>query len=59
MAMPQPPRHFPDPTNPRLTRAVEGRDHTGQISQIRVVEERPLTIFLNAQEIVTAMTIGD
>ena len=26
---------------------------------IRVVEERPLTIFLNAQEIVTAMTIGD
>lgn len=57
--MPQPPRHFPDPTNPRLTRAVEGRDHTGQISQIRVVEERPLTIFLNAQEIVTAMTIGD
>jgi FdhD protein len=59
MAMPQPPRHFPDPTNPRLTRAVEGRDHIGQISQIRVVEERPLTIFLNAQEIVTAMTIGD
>ena len=57
--MPQPPRHFPDPTNPRLTRAVEGRDHTGQISQIRVVEERPLTIFLNKQEIVTAMTIGD
>ncbi len=57
--MPQPPRHFPDPTNPRLTRAVEGRDHIGQISQIRVVEERPLTIFLNAQEIVTAMTIGD
>ena len=25
----------------------------------RVVEERPLTIFLNAQEVVTAMTIGD
>ncbi|MBB4209130.1 formate dehydrogenase accessory sulfurtransferase FdhD [Roseinatronobacter bogoriensis] len=57
--MPQPPRHFPDPSNPRLTRAVEGRDHTGQVQHIRVVEERPLTIFLNAQEIVTAMTIGD
>ncbi len=26
---------------------------------LNVVEERPLTIFLNAQEIVTAMTIGD
>jgi formate dehydrogenase assembly factor FdhD len=24
-----------------------------------VVEERPLTIYLNSQEIVTAMTIGD
>ena len=57
--MPQPPRHFPDPSNSRLTRAVEGRDHTGQVQHIRVVEERPLTIFLNAQEIVTAMTIGD
>ena len=28
-------------------------------SEIAVVEERPLTIFLNSQEIVTAMTIGD
>ena len=26
---------------------------------LNVVEERPLTIYLNAQEIVTAMTIGD
>lgn len=57
--MPIPPRHFPDPTNPRLTRAVQGHDHTGVSQTIRVVEERPLTIFLNAQEIVTAMTIGD
>jgi len=24
-----------------------------------VIEERPLTIYLNSQEIVTAMTIGD
>ncbi|MFD2740217.1 formate dehydrogenase accessory sulfurtransferase FdhD [Sulfitobacter aestuarii] len=49
----------PDPKAPRLTRAVEGVDHTGALTTIRVVEERPLTIFLNAQEIVTAMTIGD
>ncbi|MEM6676605.1 MAG: formate dehydrogenase accessory sulfurtransferase FdhD [Pseudomonadota bacterium] len=49
----------PDPENPRLTRAVEGVDQTGQPAQIRVVEERALTLFLNGQEIVTAMTIGD
>jgi len=49
----------PDPFGARLTRAVEGTDHSGKISRISVVEERPLTIFLNSQEIVTAMTIGD
>jgi len=49
----------PDPTSARLTRAVTGVDHNGAVSQISVVEERPLTIFLNGQEIVTAMTIGD
>ncbi len=49
----------PDPSAKRLTRAVEGTDHDGRRTTIRVVEERPLTIFLNAQEIVTAMTIGD
>jgi FdhD protein len=49
----------PDPDAVRLTRAVKGVDHLGQPQEIRVVEERPLTIFLNGQEIVTAMTIGD
>jgi len=49
----------PDPDNPRLTRAVSGIDQNGIPCEIRVVEERPLTIYLNAQEIVTAMTIGD
>ncbi|WP_422030244.1 formate dehydrogenase accessory sulfurtransferase FdhD [Roseovarius sp.] len=49
----------PDPGAPRLTRKVEGVDHDGQPAEIAVVEERPLTIFLNGQEIVTAMTIGD
>ena len=49
----------PNPANPRLTRAVTGVDHEGRQSEIAVVEERPLTIYLNAQEIVTAMTIGD
>jgi FdhD protein len=49
----------PDPGRARLTREVEGVDHEGRRGPIRVVEERPLTIFLNSREIVTAMTIGD
>ncbi len=50
---------LPDPKDPRLSRAVEGVDETGQPKSISVIEERPLTIYLNSQEIVTAMTIGD
>ena len=49
----------PDPDDPRLTRPVTGIDQSGAQAEIRVVEERALTIFLNAQEIVTSMTIGD
>jgi FdhD protein len=48
-----------DPADPRLTRAVAGIDHTGATAEGRVPEERALTIYLNGQEIVTAMTIGD
>ena len=43
----------------RLTRSVTGTDQNGAQIDLNVVEERPLTIYLNAQEIVTAMTIGD
>ena len=50
---------LPDPADPRLTRAVEAVDEHGAVREIRVVEERPLTIYLNSREIVTAMTIGD
>ncbi len=49
----------PDPAAPRLTREVDGVDQDGTTRSTRVVEERPLTIYLNRQEIVTAMTIGD
>ena len=49
----------PDPASVRLTRRVLGTDQTGAEVSTNVVEERPLTIFLNAQEVVTAMTIGD
>ena len=49
----------PDPQRAGLTRAVEGHDEHGAPVVLSVVEERPLTIYLNRQEIVTAMTIGD
>jgi FdhD protein len=49
----------PDPSAPALSRMVTGVDQSGQSVTQAVVEERPLTIFLNGQEIVTAMTIGD
>jgi FdhD protein len=49
----------PDPADRRLTEQVRGIDHLGAAIETRVVVERALTIFLNAQEIVTAMTIAD
>ncbi len=49
----------PEPGARRLTRGVVGTDQSGAAIDLNVVEERPLTIFLNSQEIVTAMTIGD
>ena len=49
----------PNPDDPRLSAAVTGTDQSGRPVDLSVVIERPLTIFLNGQEIVTAMTIGD
>src|SRR5690348_14888120 len=49
----------PNPLDPRLTERVSGIDQTGARIDTSVTVERPLTIFLNSQEIVTAMTIGD
>jgi FdhD protein len=49
----------PDPDDPRLTQAVRGIDQEGRPIETAVVYERPLTLFLNGQEIVTMMTIGD
>lgn len=49
----------PAPDDPRLSTPVDGIDHTGAAVSTAVVNERPLTLYLNAQEIVTMMTIGD
>ena len=50
---------YPNPEDPRLTRRLGGLDHTGQRVETDVIMERPLTLYLNGQEIVTVMTIGD
>jgi len=50
---------LPNPQDPRLTERVEGIDQAGARLEINVPVERPLTLYLNAQEIVTMMTIGD
>ncbi|HZD91515.1 MAG TPA: formate dehydrogenase accessory sulfurtransferase FdhD [Pseudolabrys sp.] len=49
----------PDPSDTRLTERVTGIDQTGAQLETAVTVERALTIFLNGQEIVTAMTIND
>ncbi len=49
----------PNPADPRLTERVTGVDQTGAAVTTSVTVERALTIYLNRQEIVTAMTIGD
>ena len=49
----------PNPADPRLTEHVTGIDQTGAPIETSVTVERALTIFLNSQEIVTAMTIND
>jgi len=49
----------PNPDDPRLTERVTGIDEHGATVESSVVVERPLTLFLNGQEIVTMMTVGD
>ena len=59
VSMTDAPLVLPDPTDPRLTRRVVGVDQTGARVEVPVVVERALTLYLNAREIVTMMTIGD
>ena len=49
----------PHPQDPGLTERVSGVDHEGNKVDTNVTVERPLTLYLNDQEIVTMMTIGD
>ena len=49
----------PEPNNPNLATEVTGKDHLNKTIKTKVVNEKPITLFLNEQEIVTMMTIGD
>ena len=49
----------PDLENDNLTKEIEGINEAGETIKLPVVKEIPLTIYLNKQEIVTAMTLGD
>jgi FdhD protein len=49
----------PKPDNSNLVKIVEGRNELNQPVKVPVVTEIPLTIYLNKQEIVTTMSLGD
>jgi FdhD protein len=49
----------PDPADPRLTRRVDGVDQDGRRVATSVTVERPLALYVNSQEVVTLMTVGD
>ncbi len=49
----------PDIENSKLFDQVDGIDHNGQLITSPVIAEKPLTLYLNAREIVTMMTICD
>ena len=49
----------PDLKNDDLTESIECLNESGENIKLPVVKEIPLTIYLNKQEIVTAMTLGD
>ena len=49
----------PDLENDNLTKDIIGFNESGESIKLPVVKEIPLTIYLNKQEIVTAMTLGD
>jgi len=49
----------PKPETPGLSKPIEGVDEAGISVTLPVVTEKPITLFLNRQEIVTSMTLGD
>ena len=50
---------LPSPEDSTLSRSMDALDQDGKRRHVDVVCERAYTLYLNAQEIVTVMTIGD
>ena len=49
----------PNIKNYSLMQKIKGFDYEGKSISTNVINEKPLTIYLNNQEIVTLMTIND
>ena len=49
----------PNPLDKNLTKEINGFDESFKKTKTKVIIERDLTIYLNNQEIVTLMTVGD
>tara|TARA_X000000950_G_C13870510_1_gene642664 strand:+ start:728 stop:1528 length:801 start_codon:yes stop_codon:yes gene_type:complete len=49
----------PNIDDEKLTRRISGFNENFNKTEIDVIEEKPLTLYLNSQEIVTMMTIND
>ena len=49
----------PDIENKSLTRKIFGFNELLKRTRLDVIEEKPLTLFLNDQEVVTMMTVND
>ena len=49
----------PNPNNDNLTRKIFGINEEFRKKKLDVIEEKPLTLYLNDQEIVTMMTVSD
>ena len=48
----------PSINNTSLFKLKKSINEKGEITKIPIIEEKPLTLYLNNQEIVTIMTIG-
>ncbi|MFK7867231.1 MAG: formate dehydrogenase accessory sulfurtransferase FdhD [Alphaproteobacteria bacterium] len=49
----------PNLTDHRLKSSIKGMDHHGNSLNLNIIHERAISLFLNGQEIITNMTIGD
>ena len=49
----------PNPLDKNLTKEINGFDESFKKTKTKVIIEKDLTIYLNNQEIVTLMTVGD